>query len=64
MKSRILSLTGLSVLCAFIASTTFSLNDAGIKFLSGDYPLHQVVLIRAGVGMFMTLAIMIPLEGG
>ncbi len=35
----------------------FSLNDLGIKFLSGDYPLHQIVLIRATVGLCFTLAI-------
>lgn len=54
----------LGVLCALGASTAFSLNDMGIKFLSGDYPLHQVVLIRASVGLLFTMAIFMPLEGG
>jgi len=64
MNTKISSFVGLGILCAFGASIAFSLNDVGIKFLSGDYPLHQVVLIRASVGMFITLAIMMPLEGG
>jgi len=64
MKSKALSYTGLGVLCAFISSITFSLNDVGIKFLSGDYPLHQVVLIRAAIGLVITLSIFMPLEGG
>ena len=52
------------VLCALGASTAFSLNDMGIKFLSGDYPLHQVVLVRASVAMIFTMAIFMQLEGG
>ena len=62
MKS--LSFSSIGVICALIASVLFTLNDVGIKFLSGDYPLHQVVLIRAGVGLAITLGIMMPLEGG
>jgi drug/metabolite transporter (DMT)-like permease len=62
MKS--LSITSIGVICALIASVSFTLNDVGIKFLSGDYPLHQVVLIRATVGLTITLGIMMPLEGG
>ena len=64
MKLGSSPLTFLGVFCALIASTAFSLNDAGIKFLSGDYPLHQVVLIRALVGLTINLIIIIPLEGG
>ena len=37
-------LSTLGVLCALAASFAFTLNDVGIKFLSGDYPLHQIVL--------------------
>jgi drug/metabolite transporter (DMT)-like permease len=64
MKPPSAPLTKLGVICAFTASLAFTLNDAGIKFLSGDYPLHQVVLIRAVVAILITLAVMIPLEGG
>jgi len=35
-----------------------------IKWLSGDYPLHQIVLARATVAIVFTLAVFVPLEGG
>lgn len=35
-----------------------SVNDLAIKFLSGTYALHQVILIRAFVGMAIVLALM------
>lgn len=34
-----------------------SVNDLAIKALSGDYPLHQVILIRAFIGMALVLAV-------
>jgi drug/metabolite transporter (DMT)-like permease len=64
MATKAISYTSLGVLCAFTASFAFTLNDVGIKFLSGDYPLHQVVLVRAAVGLVIILSIFIPLEGG
>lgn len=51
-------------MCALGAWFLFSLNDAGIKFLSGDYALHQIVLVRSTIGIIITLAILMPLEGG
>ena len=50
----------LGVICAIGASLCFSLNDMVIKFFSGDYALHQVVLTRSLIGMVFTLAILIP----
>jgi len=52
------------IISALIAATAFSINDLGIKFLSGDYPLHQIVLFRASIGLMFTLAIFVPLDGG
>lgn len=43
---------------------TFSTQDAAIKWLSGDYPLHQITFIRSIIALLITLAIIIPLEGG
>jgi len=60
--ARSASYTG--ILCALTAWFTFSLNDVGIKFLSGDYALHQIVLVRSTIGLLLTLAILVPLEGG
>ena len=42
----------------------FSTNDMLIKFLSGDYPLHQIVLIRSLVGMVVVLGVILPLSDG
>ena len=54
----------LSVLCALGASVAFSLNDVSIKWLSGDYPLHQLVLMRSSIALCVTLCVLVPLEGG
>ncbi len=54
-------LTG--ILCALSGSATLSVNDMAIKHLSGDYALHQVILIRAGVGMAF-LFTLVALTGG
>lgn len=49
---------------AAIAVTLFSLNDVTMKFLSGGYALHQIVLIRSLVGMAVVLLFMMPFQGG
>ena len=54
----------LSVACVLGASTAFSLNDVFIKFVSGTYPLHEVMLIRSGFALAITLLIFVPAEGG
>lgn len=42
----------------------FSTNDMLIKFLSGDYALHQIILIRSLVGMVVVIAVILPFSGG
>jgi drug/metabolite transporter (DMT)-like permease len=37
---------------------TLSMNDLAIKALSGAYALHQVILIRAFIGIALVLAVM------
>ena len=59
-----LSPTQLGALCAAIAVVFFSINDTAIKFLSGGYPLHQVVLIRSTLGLIIIVAIIAPLTDG
>ncbi|MDJ0627835.1 MAG: DMT family transporter [Rhodobacter sp.] len=54
----------LGALCALGATLCFSVNDVAIKFLSGDYALHQIVLTRAAIGIWFTLLVIIPLSGG
>lgn len=56
--------TLLGALCAALAVSLFSANDMAIKVLSGDYALHQVVMLRSMAGMVMLLAVMLPLAGG
>ncbi|MFN3293535.1 MAG: DMT family transporter [Gemmobacter sp.] len=59
--ARATPMTG--ILLAIGGSLVFSVNDVAIKFLSGDYPLHQVVLVRAVIGLAF-LAGVIATTGG
>lgn len=43
--------------------TAISVNDMLIKQLSGGYPLHQMVFIRSGIGIFFSL-MLVQMEGG
>jgi len=58
------SSTTLGLLCALGAWFMFSLNDVGVKLLSEEYALHQIILVRSVVGLTITLAVIMPLEGG
>ncbi|NNK67242.1 MAG: hypothetical protein HKO95_10940, partial [Rhodobacteraceae bacterium] len=31
-----------------------TINDTGVKWLSNDYPLHQIVFIRSSIGICIT----------
>ena len=53
----------LGIACVVGAITLFVLQDALIKWLSGDYPLHEIVLVRAASAIAVTLFVM-RLEGG
>lgn len=59
-----LSPAKLGALCAAISVIFFSINDVAIKFLSGGYALHQVVLIRSVIGLIVILALIAPLTNG
>ena len=52
------------ILCVLAAGVTFSTSDMMIKTLSGAYPLHQIVIIRAIVALMIILGLFMPLEGG
>lgn len=52
---RSTALTG--ILFAAGGSLIFSVNDVSIKFLSGGYALHQVILIRAFVALTFILTV-------
>ena len=51
------------IACVVSAVTLFILQDATIKWLSGTYPLHEVILVRASSAVAVTLFAM-RLEGG
>lgn len=46
------------ILLALGGGITLSMNDLAIKALSGAYALHQVILIRAFIGIALVLAVM------
>lgn len=54
----------ISILCALGAGVAFTTNDMAVKWLSGDYPLHQIMLARSLIALVLTLSILVPLEGG
>ncbi len=53
----------LGIFCVIGAISIFSTQDMAIKWLSGGYPLHQIVFIRAAVALTVTLVVLVPLEG-
>ena len=53
----------LGIACVVGAVTVLVLQDALIKWLSGDYALHEIVLVRAASAVCVTLFVM-RLEGG
>lgn len=53
----------LGIAAAVAAIVALSMQDALIKSISGDYPLHQVILVRASVALVIIAAI-VRWEGG
>ena len=54
----------LGIASAMGASAFFSINDSSIKFLSGGYALHQIVLIRSFIGMSVIVALVLASAAG
>jgi len=54
----------IGILCVVGAVMCFATQDMLIKWLSGGYPLHQIVFTRAAVGLTILMMIFVPLEGG
>lgn len=55
--------TLLGIVCIVLGMTCISVQDATVKWISGDYTLHQVMLIRAMIALPLTLVIL-RFEGG
>jgi drug/metabolite transporter (DMT)-like permease len=49
---------------ALASAFAFSANDMLIKFLSGDFPLHQLIFFRSAVGLLVVVALILPFSGG
>ncbi len=64
LNPMLLRPTTRGIFCVLGAGATFSASDMLIKTLTGNYPLHQIVLIRAVVALIIILGIFMPLEGG
>ena len=54
----------IGIACIILAQFSFTTNDMGIKFISGDYALHQIVFTRSMVGIIFTFIIFGPGDGG
>ena len=54
----------LGIACVLGAVVTFTTQDMAIKWLSGDYPLHEIIFARSVVGLALILSVLVPLEGG
>ena len=57
LTQRSTDLTG--VLCALGGSVSLSVNDMAVKSLSGHYALHQVILVRAAIGILFILGVIL-----
>lgn len=53
----------LGIVCVIGSMFSFTVQDAMIKWLSGDYPLHELVFVRATLGAGLMLIVM-HFEGG
>jgi S-adenosylmethionine uptake transporter len=53
----------LAILLIVAGMVLITINDSLIKALGGDYPLHQMVFVRSGIGILFSLLIL-QFEGG
>ena len=54
----------IGIACIILAQFSFTTIDMGIKFISGDYALHQIVFTRSMVGIIFTFIIFGLGDGG
>lgn len=55
--------TARGIVLILIGMLCISINDAIVKQLSGDYPLHQLMFIRSALGIVL-VAVLVQAEGG
>ncbi len=56
--------TPIGAFWALVAVLCFSTNDVLVKFLSGGYPLYQLIFFRTLFGIAFILAVLVPMTGG
>ena len=54
----------LSISCIIVAHVSFTTQDMAIKLISGNYALHQIILIRSILAILFTLLVFVPIDGG
>ena len=54
----------LEIFCVTSAVVSFSINDMGVKCLSGGHTLHQIALIGSIVTLLFNLAVFIRFDSG
>ncbi len=54
----------LGIIYIFFAQVFFTTQDMLIKFISNDFALHEIVLIRSSVGLLFTFLVFLPLDDG
>lgn len=52
------------ILAIVAAMALFSMTDMSIKFLSGGYALHQIIMIRSVIALSILCGIIMPMQGG
>ena len=58
------SSTALGILCILGRARALSVSDMSVKFLSGGYPLHEVILIRSLIGISFVLGVILVTRTG
>lgn len=53
----------IGIICAIGASLCFSATDVTIKFLSDAYALHQIILLRSLIGIFVIILLVVAGKG-
>ena len=52
------------ILCILGAAFALSISDMSVKFLSGGYPLHEVILIRSVIGISFVIGVILVSRTG
>ncbi|MFC6586192.1 DMT family transporter [Sulfitobacter pacificus] len=63
MNTLAISPSRLGIFCMLGGMLFISINDMLVKSLSGDYPLHQLIMLRSVVAIGFTVALLMA-EGG